>query len=92
MSDLTVENMFSENFYTSERLVSGDALTALDRKRMLAHVINDMVSEILTAPGSNPVGLTITVTLKANPFADRPDLLVAASTPQYELSADFFKS
>jgi len=91
MSELTVENMFSEKSYEAKHLIDGATLTALDRKRMLEHVIGDLVSKILSAPGSNPVGLTVTVTLEPNPmFRGTPDLMVMATAPQYELSDDFF--
>jgi hypothetical protein len=91
MKDLTVENMFTDNSYEVKRLISGGTLGALDRKRMLEHVIADVVSAVLSAPGSNPVGLAVTVTLKASPFGEsKPDLLVTATAPQYDLSDDFF--
>lgn len=91
MADLTVENMFTEKSFEVKQIVSGTMLSALDRKRMLTHVISDITQKILSAPGSNPVGLAITVTLVAPIQEDgKPDLLVTATCPQYELTDSFF--
>lgn len=91
MTDLTVENMFVQKSFEVKHLVPGEALGALDRKRMLTHVIADITDKILSTPGSNPVGLCISVTL-AGPVVSglTPNLLVTASCPQYELDEDFF--
>lgn len=91
MSDLTVENMFTEKSFEVKQLISSSMLSAIDRKRMLTHVIADMTQKILSAPGANPVGLAITVTLIPPTQPDsKPDLLVVATAPQYELSDSFF--
>lgn len=92
MDDLTVENMFSERYYTSQELVPGMALGALDRKKILEHVIAKVTSDILSAPGSNPVGLTITVQLADMQFLREPHLLVRATAPQYQLDEAFFSA
>ena len=88
--DLTVENMFTEKHYEVTHLVSGYTLGALQRKRMLEHVIADVTSTILSQPGSNPVGLTITVQLHPNTDGAPMDLMVTATAPQYELDPAFF--
>lgn len=88
MGDLTVESMFAERTNSVRRLIPGMALGALDRKRTIEHWIADVTSEILNAPTTNPVGLTITVT--AHQVNDETCLEVVASAPQYELSGDFF--
>lgn len=91
MSDLTVENMFTEKSFEVKQLVSGAMLSSLDRKRMLTHVIADLTQKILSTPGANPVGLAITVTLVSPALPDsKPDLLVTVTCPQYELSDAFF--
>jgi hypothetical protein len=89
--DLTVENMFVDKSYEAKNLVSGKLLSALDRKRMLVHVVADITQKILSMPGANPVGLAITVQLVQGTDSDgHPDLLVTATCPQYELSDSFF--
>lgn len=90
MDDLTVENMFTEKWYTVDKLVPGLELGTLDRKRIIEHVVAAVTSEILSAPGSNPIGLTITVSMEKHPFMDEAAVLVRASTPQYELDDSFF--
>lgn len=88
MGDLTVENMFSGAETHIRKLIPGMALGALDRKRIIEHVIADVTSEILNAPGTNPVGLTITTSMVQ--INGEACLEVVASTPQYDLSEDFF--
>lgn len=91
MADLTVENMFTERSFEARQLIHGSMLSALDRKRMLTHVIADITQKILSAPGANPVGLAITVSLVPSAHPDgTPDLLVVATCPRYELSDNFF--
>lgn len=91
MADLTVENMFTERSYAIEHRLPVEALSALDRKRMLVHVLADITQKILSAPSANPVGLAITVTVVPGICPERkPDLLVTATCPQYELDDSFF--
>lgn len=90
MNDLTVENMFTDKSFEVKQIVSGSMLSALDRKRMLMHTVSDITQKILSAPGADPVGLAITVTLAAPMYSEEhPDLLVVATCPQYELSDVF---
>jgi hypothetical protein len=87
MNDLTVENMFTDKSFEVTQAVDGSMLSSLDRKRMLTHVISDITQKILSTPGADPVGLTITVTVTPPAHRDgRSDLLVVATCPQYELS------
>lgn len=91
--ELTLENMFTEKSYEVKELILGDALGLIDRKRMLSHVMADITHRILSAPGSNPVGLTVTVQLVPGVLPDgAPDLLVTATCPQYDLDSKFFSS
>jgi len=91
--DLTVENMFSTATSSVEYMVPGFMLTGIDRKRMIEHAVCDTVHQLISAPGVNPIGLTVTVSL-IPPIQEgsTPNMLVKASAPQFELSDDFFRS
>lgn len=88
--ELTVENMFAEKLNTIDHLVSGATLSASDRRHMLTHVVTDVVGKLLAQNSTNPIGLSVTVTLAEIPGLAGTNLLVRASAPQYELSDDFF--
>ncbi len=91
MDDLTVESMFSSKSFEVRQILNGSMLSSIDRKRMLTHVIADITQKILSAPGSNPDGLAITVNLVSPRVeGEKPDLLVVATCPEYELSPSFF--
>lgn len=90
MQDLTVENMFSEKSYRLATRVSGAVLGPVRQRRLLAHVVADATQKILSEPGANPVGLTVTVTLVPGLDGSAPDIEVVATCPQRELSESFF--
>ena len=90
MSDLTVDNMFTPTFYELRRVIDGSLMGPVGNKRLLAHAVADVTQEILSAPGANPLGLTVTVTAMPGPSKGHPNLLVTATCPQYELTESFF--
>jgi hypothetical protein len=91
MRDLTVENMFTEDFCEAEERIPG-TLGPVDRRRMLSHVMADITDKLLATPAANPAGLTITVNLVASRFSSSPpDLQVTATCPRYEMEPGFFK-
>lgn len=84
----SVEDLFSQAYYELRNVVPGMALGALDRKRMVEHVINDTVHKLLSYPGANPAGLTITTNLVHDGVETCME--VVGTIPQYSLSEDFF--
>jgi len=85
---LSVNDLFSQAHYELRSVVPGMALGALDRKRMVEHVINDMVHQLLSCPGANPAGMTVTTNLiQVN---NETCMEVVGTIPQYALSEDFF--
>jgi hypothetical protein len=89
--DLTVENMFSQKSYEITRLVGEENLPPTDRKRLTEHVIAQVVSQILSQPGSDPSGLAVTVTGVPGPQEGTTQLLITATSPRYVLSDEFIK-
>lgn len=83
--------MFSTKHYEIRHVLDGSLLGPVGQKRLLAHVIANISQEILSAPGANPLGLSITVTVLSGHTDDRrPNLLVTATCPHYELTDSFF--
>lgn len=63
--------------------ILNDGLNHRDRKRMLVLVIAEMADKVLSAPGVEPEGLTVTIIAKE--IDGLPNLEVVASAPQQEL-------
>lgn len=83
MSD-TVQELFTETSVEMSRSVPTE-LSVDVRERYIAHVVADLASKILRMPGTNPRGLTITVTSDVpslhNPI---PQMVVVATAPMHE--------
>lgn len=91
MFPFDAEDMFQGSFIEATNLLDGWVPSAIDQKRMLTHVVADLVQKVLSVPGSNPVGLTVTVTSgPQTPSGERPNLLVMATCPEYELIEPVF--
>jgi hypothetical protein len=89
MSKLQVEHMFTDQFFEVSRAMSSRSLNALDRKRMLEHIIGDVVSQLLSTTGSNPVGMTITVGTSPSAMGGTPDIVVTATAPRSDENSEF---
>lgn len=70
-------------WYYEQRIVDRSAVGEIDRKRLLEHVISDVAYKILSEPGANPVGLTITVLLHGKDQY----LEVVGTAPRYQPEA-----
>lgn len=88
--ELTVEKMFAEQQVEAVQAIHPGALGAIDRKKMIGHSVNEVVHQLLSFRGSNPIGMAITVTLDAFLPGAEPVLVVKGTAPLYPLSDDFF--
>jgi hypothetical protein len=83
MADMRVQELFTESSVEMRRVIPGDMSVDL-RDRHIEHVVADLASKIVRTPGTNPRGMTVTITSDP-PTIERPqpDLLVVASAPMY---------
>lgn len=89
MRKLTVANMFSTKEHSVENVVP-NAMTigASDRKRMVELVVEDTIAQLFSQHGSTPIGMAVTVTMRQQD-GQEPELVVLATSPQFEMSDDF---
>jgi hypothetical protein len=85
MSSLT--DQLEQDHLSVEKVVPGDSLHAVERKRMLVHTITSAVDEILRQPGADSSGMMVTVhTQKPLDEDDDDHLIVTVTTPQFVLA------
>lgn len=78
------DSQLPSDVLSSERLVKGECLRAVDRRRLLVHSITAVVDELLSHGDANPAGMVVTVhAVEGN--GDDDDLLVTATTPHYSV-------
>lgn len=79
----SVQELFTTESFEMRRVVRGDMSVDL-RDRHIAHVVADLSARVIRQPGTNPRGLTVTVTCEtSDPSNPSPDLVVVATAPMY---------
>lgn len=78
-----VQELFTDSAVEMRRTVPGDMSIDL-RDRHLMHVIADLTAKTIRTQGTNPRGLTVTVTSE-EPSSENPhpDLLVVVTAPMF---------
>jgi hypothetical protein len=78
-----VQELFTESAIEMTATIPGDMSVDI-RDRRLAHTIASLTEKIIRTPGTNPRGLTVTVT-STSPTAEEPypDLKVVATAPLF---------
>ena len=85
MKELTVENMFTTDHADVVAYVDSGTLGPSDRKRMLEHVVAQVVEKVFHTSGSTPIGLSVTITMEKLPGIEQPVAVVRGTAPTLAL-------
>lgn len=83
MQEISVESMLPDTRLTATTDINSQGLTVADQRRMIVHYAAEMVHQVLTMGGANPLGLIVTTELVEDPTKGAPRIRVSASTPKY---------
>jgi hypothetical protein len=78
-----IESMVADTHVTASSDINSQGLTAADQRRIIVHYTAEMVHQVLSMPGTNPLGVVTTVELVEDASKGHPRIRVAATAPRY---------